>query len=211
MHSDTKSGDAAHGQDGSNESSQAHQVSVSNTASIQISPMGQQDRPWFELLCAEVFGPGRFARAAFRVREQIADDPRLAMVASINGEKMGGVLMTPISLSGVDGYLLGPLVTATSARNKGAGRALVRAACDAVFSDHSSLKNADRFVLLVGDAAYYEPLGFDQTQLGSITFPGAVDPARILAHCGAISLGRDSQAALALHGPVRRAQNFFQP
>jgi predicted N-acetyltransferase YhbS len=36
-------------------------------------------------------------------------------------------------------------------------------------------------VLLVGDAPYYGPLGFEVIPTGQITLPGPVDPARLLA------------------------------
>ncbi len=38
----------------------------------------------------------------------------------------------------------------------------------------------DKVVLLVGDAPYYSPFGFQQVPFGRITLPGPVDPARLL-------------------------------
>src|SRR5690606_11712852 len=66
---------------------------------------------WIEALHGVASGPGRSARAAFRVRERIAVDPRLSYIAGIGQERAASVRMTPISVGGINGYLLGPLMT----------------------------------------------------------------------------------------------------
>lgn len=149
------------------------------------------DADWVERLQAQCFGPGRFARAAFRVRERFPIDPSLSLIAEIEGTPVSSVCMTPISLSGVDGYLLGPLATDPAYRGRGAARLLVRTVTD------MALKRGDgEYVLLVGDAPYYEPLGFRPTRHGAIRFPGPVDPARILVHAP------DPGYAETLEGPI---------
>ncbi len=142
-----------------------------------IRPETGADMDWVEKLQAEAFGPGRFARTAFRVRERFAVDPSLSLVAEIGGHPVGSVWMTPISLSGDNGYLLGPLATDPAFRSKGIGRALVREV-----TKKGIARNGVRFVLLVGDAPYYAPLGYDLSTPGAIIFPGPVDAARILVH-----------------------------
>ena len=52
------------------------------------------------------------------------------------------------------------------------------------------------FVLLVGDAPYYGPLGFAKTTHGAIQFPGPVDPDRVLLHAP------DETLATTLRGPI---------
>lgn len=170
-----------------------HGLSAAGFPHVQpvVRPERPQDREWIERLQTLAFGPGRFARAAFRVRERIAPDPDLARVAEIDGVPVSAVSMTPISLSGVYGYLLGPLATDPLYRNRGAGRLLVREVCAAALE-----RPRARFVLLVGDHAYYGPLGFAPTRQGAIVFPGPVDPARILAHA------RDVALAGTLHGTI---------
>ncbi|HHG90963.1 MAG TPA: N-acetyltransferase [Devosia sp.] len=135
------------------------------------------DADWVEKLQAEAFGPGRFARTAFRVRERFAIDPSLSLTAEIGGRPVGSVWMTPISLGGINGYLLGPLATDPAFRNRGIGRALVRQV-----TKNGMAREGVKFVLLVGDAPYYVPLGYDSSTPGAIIFPGPVDPARILVH-----------------------------
>ena len=151
------------------------------------------DEEWIEALHEVSFGPGRFARAAFRVRERFAVDPALCFIAELDGVRAASVKMTPIGIDGVNGYLLGPLMTDPEYRKQGAGRALVRHVCELALA-----REGVSFVLLVGDLAYYGPLGFEQVALGAITFPGPVDPARVLVHSS------DPDMANTLKGTIGR-------
>ena len=99
--------------------------------------------------------------------------------------------MTPISVGGINGYLLGPLATDPAYRNLGAGKALVREVTQMALA-----RGDGGFVLLVGDPPYYGPLGFAPTRSGAIVFPGPVDPARVLVHAA------DSTLAMRLEGEV---------
>jgi predicted N-acetyltransferase YhbS len=158
---------------------------------ISIRPEFPEDAAWIEDLQALAFGPGRFARAAFRVREQFPIDPTLSHVAEVDGHPVSSVWMTPISLSGRDGFLLGPLATDPAFRNKGTGKRLVTEVCRIALR-----RGQGDYVLLVGDEPYYGPLGFRRTRPGAIVFPGPVDPERILVHCA------DPHAAEELEGAI---------
>lgn len=157
------------------------------------------DDPAIEKLHAEAFGPGRFARTVFRIREGIAHDPRLSFVGLINGEVAGAVRLTPIMIGESGAQLLGPLAVAPAYKNKGLGRALVRTSLEAAAAAGETM------VLLVGDEPYYGPLGFRRTPLGTVTLPGPVDPARVLVAClngaamptGAVRGGRRRGPAMA--------------
>jgi predicted N-acetyltransferase YhbS len=139
------------------------------------------------------FGPGRFARTAFRVRERFPIDPTLSLIAEVDGQPCGSVWMTPISVGGQDGYLLGPLATHPDFRKRGAGKLLAREVTRLALS-----RGEGGFVLLVGDRDYYCPLGWRTTTRGAITFPGPVDPARVLVYSD------DPELALGLAGPIAR-------
>ncbi|WP_196257954.1 GNAT family N-acetyltransferase [Pelagibacterium limicola] len=151
------------------------------------------DDDWIENLHEVSFGPGRFARAAFRVRERFPIDPSLCFIAELDGVRAASVRLTPISVGGIDGYLLGPLMTDPAFRKQGAGRALVRHACDLALG-----REGAGFVLLVGDLAYYGPLGFIPTVPHAIRFPAPVDPARVLVH------SLDENMATTLAGDIGR-------
>jgi predicted N-acetyltransferase YhbS len=150
-----------------------------------------QDDQWIEDLQALAFGPGRFARTAFRVRERFPIDKSLTLVAEVDGTACGSVWMTPISVGGVDGYLLGPLATHPNFRRLGAGKMLCRNVVKLALD-----RGEGKFVLLVGDQDYYMPLGFEKTKHGAIQFPGPVDPERVLLQ------SPDPALAQSLAGPI---------
>lgn len=149
------------------------------------------DAQYVEDLHALAFGPGRFARTAFRVRERFPIDPSLSMIGEVNGERGGAVWMTPISVDGVDGYMLGPLATHPDFRRRGLGKALAREVTRAALE-----RGEGSFVLLIGDQDYYCPLGWQATTPGAIKFPGPVDPSRVLLY------SHDPTLATTLKGPI---------
>ncbi|OLP59408.1 GNAT family N-acetyltransferase [Xaviernesmea oryzae] len=127
-----------------------------------------------DLINREAFGPGRFTRAAARIREQGPHDRSLSFVCADDGETIASVRMTPVSAGEVRGHLLGPLAVRPSHKNRGIGRELVRIAVEA------ARRKGSQGVILVGDPPYYGPLGFQPVAYGSLIFPGPVDLARIL-------------------------------
>jgi predicted N-acetyltransferase YhbS len=149
------------------------------------------DEAFVEELQAIAFGPGRFARTAFRVRERFPIDPSLSLIAEVDGEPCGSVWMTPISIGGVNGYLLGPLATHPNFRKRGAGKLLAREVTKRALE-----RGEGKFVLLVGDQDYYCPLGWAITTPGAIQFPGPVDVSRVLVYAD------DKTLAGSLTGPI---------
>ena len=150
------------------------------------------DDQFVEDLQALAFGPGRFARTAFRVRERFPIDTTLSLIAEVNGQSCGSVWMTPISVGGIDGYMLGPLATHPDFRKRGAGKLLAKEVTRIALE-----RGKGSFVLLVGDRDYYCPLGWVPTQLGAIEFPGPVDPSRVLVY------SNDPTMAVRLAGPIK--------
>ena len=71
----------------------------------------------------EAFGPGRHARAAERVREQGPHDRSLSFVATVEGEVIASVRMTPIIAGSVNGHMLGPLAVRPDFKNFSASAA----------------------------------------------------------------------------------------
>ena len=126
-----------------------------------------------EAIHETVFGPGRFARTAFRVREGISADPDFCFVAMEDKNLVGSVRLTKVKIGTNEAYLLGPLCVAHPKQGGGIGKALVKQACEAVHEKHALP------VILVGDAPYYAPLGFERAP-HSIKMPGPVDYARLL-------------------------------
>ena len=127
-----------------------------------------------EIINEEAFGPGRFAKAAARIREQGPHDRSLSFVAIDNGEVIASVVMTPVKAGQLNGHLLGPLAVRPSHKNLGIGRELVRIAVDA------ARRKGSQGVILIGDPPYYMPLGFEKIAYKALNFPGPVDPNRVL-------------------------------
>jgi predicted N-acetyltransferase YhbS len=147
---------------------------------LAIRPMAEADLEKVEAMSAEAFGPGRFARAAFRLREGVGPDLGLSFVAAMEEEAgarsvVGSVLVTPIAIGGEPALLLGPLVVSPQRKNLGIGRELMNRAIGA------ARQAGHKLMILVGDEPYYGRFGFRQVPPGQIEMPGPVDPARLLA------------------------------
>ncbi|MDK4720777.1 N-acetyltransferase [Rhizobium sp. CNPSo 3968] len=143
-----------------------------------------------EIINEEAFGPGRFTRAAARIREQGPHDRSLSFICADDGETIASVRMTPVLAGSVKGHLLGPLAVRPSHKNKGIGRELVRIAVEA------AKRKGSEAVILVGDPPYYGPLGFEKVAYNALTFPGPVDPNRVLV----VPIAADTHARL--HGSI---------
>ncbi len=135
------------------------------------------DDAFVDELQALAFGPGRFARTAFRVRERFPIDTSLSLIAEIDGTPAGVVWMTPLSVGGIDGYMLGPLATHPGFRKRGVGKQLARDVTKLALG-----RGEGSFVILIGDRDYYCPLGWQPTTLGAVEWPGPVDPSRVLLY-----------------------------
>lgn len=160
-----------------------------------VRPATADDEAFIDELQAIAFGPGRFARTAFRIRERFPIDKSLSLIAEVDGTACGSVWMTPISIGGINGYMLGPLATHPNYRKLGAGKMLAREV-----TRRALARGEGKFVMLVGDRDYYCPLGWAPTTLGAIVFPGPVDPSRVLLYA------EDKSLAETLTGPVEAWQ-----
>ena len=139
-----------------------------------LQPEQPGDDPAIEKLYERTFGPGRFARTAYRLRERLAHRRELSFTARIGTLLVGSVRLTPIRLGKTPALLLGPLTVDPPFRDQGIGAALIEASLAA------ARKAGERLVLLVGDEPYYARMGFKRVERGRVTLPGPVDPDRIL-------------------------------
>jgi predicted N-acetyltransferase YhbS len=127
-------------------------------------------------LSAQAFGPGRFARSAYRVREGVPPVRELCLCAMSGERLVGGIRFTAVRVGEEDSAaLLGPLVTDPAEKGKGYGKALIQEGLARAQGQGFGL------ILLVGDMSYYGRFGFQPVPPGQITLPGPVDPARLLA------------------------------
>jgi predicted N-acetyltransferase YhbS len=141
---------------------------------LVLEPEAAGDAEAIERLNERVFGPGRFARTAYRIREAAAPEPSLSFVARVGTLLVGANAMTPIRVGSAHAMLLGPLIVEPVFRSQGIGEALVKRSLDAARERGVTL------VLLVGDEPYYARMGFKRCPPGHVTLPGPVDPQRLL-------------------------------
>lgn len=139
-----------------------------------IRPATAADADAVEALHDHAFGPGRFVRTASRLREGVAADPDLSLVAIAHGRLAGSVTLTPITIGSEPALLLGPLAVDPDFENRGIGGRLVKETlARAKAAGH-------RLVLLVGDAPYYGRFGFHRVSPERVRMPGPVDTRRVL-------------------------------
>lgn len=145
-----------------------------NTEKIEISRELDCHFTPVEKLAAQAFGPGRFTRTAFRLREGVAHEELLSFVALKSGQVVGSVRVTKIFVGKRVALVLGPLVVDPLHNNEGIGSQLMETAVCA------SRDQGHDLIILVGDEPYYRPFGFKQIPQGQIIMPGPVDPGRFL-------------------------------
>lgn len=168
-------------------------MSLSDFTFTQETPAHDAE---IEAINAEAFGPGRFVKSSYKIREGGPHDRNLSFVVLKDGHVVASVRMTPIAAGRGRAMLLGPLAVKPEFKNQGLGKALVRKALDAAAGAGAGM------TMLVGDGPYYEPLGFRRIPYGQIEMPRPTDPNRMLVveHIpGALSLMRGlvTHAALA--------------
>jgi predicted N-acetyltransferase YhbS len=142
--------------------------------SLTILPETEGDATAIARLHERTFGPGRYAKSAYRLREQVPHDLALSFTARIGTLLVGSVRLSPIWIGDGKALLLGPLTVEPPFRERGVGQALIKhALAEARAQGH-------RLVLLVGDEFYYGKSGFKRIPPGRVVMPGPVDPARLL-------------------------------
>jgi predicted N-acetyltransferase YhbS len=145
-----------------------------NDLSLNILCETADDAEAIDRLHERTFGPGRYARTAYRIREGVAHQLALSFTARISTLMVGSVRLSPIRIGQTPALLLGPLTVEPPFRERGIGQALLeRALAEAKVKGH-------RLVVLVGDEPYYAKAGFRRIPKGVVTMPGPVDPQRLL-------------------------------
>jgi predicted N-acetyltransferase YhbS len=145
-----------------------------------------------DALVAAAFGPGRFAKSAYRLREGVDPIESLSFIAIEDGVLRGSVRFWPVMVGPAKLLMLGPLAVQSDQRGRGIGIALMKHGIE------EARKTDFAAIILVGDEPYYSRVGFTRLPPGRLRFPGPVDPARILG----VSIATDG--LLSLEGDVKR-------
>ncbi len=126
-----------------------------------------------ERLHERTFGPGRYARSAYRIREGRGHVLELSFTARIGTLLVGSVRLTPICIGEAPALLLGPLTVEPPFRAHGIGSALIARALATprprVTNCGAGRRRAD-----------LRQSGFKRIPKGQVKMPGPVDPARLL-------------------------------
>ena len=168
--------------------------SDAETRDWQIRQERAEDGPGIAALNEAGFGPGRYAKTAYRLREGVRGVAELGFVAVENGILRGSVRFWPIKVGDEDVLLLGPLAVDSAQRGRGIGVSLMQAGIAA------ARDRGWRAILLVGDEPYYSRAGFAKLQRSRVQFPGPVDSSRLLG------LALADGALENLAGLIRRAR-----
>jgi predicted N-acetyltransferase YhbS len=139
-----------------------------------LRPERPEDGPAIESLLDVCFGPGRFAKTAYRLREGVDAIEALSFVAEEDGALIGTIRYWPVRVGGTPVLMLGPIAVLAAHRGRGAAVGLMKVTLElAAALGH-------RAVVLVGDEPYYARVGFARVPAGRLTMPGPVDASRLL-------------------------------
>ena len=131
-----------------------------------------EDAPLVEALVLRAFGPGRYAKAAERLREGRTPLYDLSFVAFDGGRLVGCAQQWNVKVGDTQAILFGPIAVEPAYRHHGLGSALTERACDAAAAA------GHRLIVLVGDMPLFGPLGF--VPAPAVRMPGPVDQRRVL-------------------------------
>jgi len=133
-----------------------------------------------EALLDASFGPDRFQKTAYRLRDGVDSIPELNLGAIEHDEHgneilEGTIRYWPILIGGTTpSLLLGPIAVTGRLQGGGLGSKLIR------MSLNKAVALGYKSVILVGDAPYYERFGFTRALTLGMQMPGPVDMNRLL-------------------------------
>lgn len=136
-----------------------------------------EDAGQIELMLDKAFGPGRFAKTAYRLREEVDFIPELSLAAWEDGVMRGSLRYWPIEIGDArtPALLLGPLAVDPEQRGRGIALRLME------LSLQKAAELGHSIVVLVGDEPYYTKAGFSAALARDLRLPGPVDRTRLLA------------------------------
>ena len=128
-----------------------------------------------EKLLDEAFGPGRYARTAYRYREKHNLISEYSYIYQDNKQLLASISFSQIFINNINkGLLLGPLAIKPGHDGKGYGVALVETTIKLIKKSKKY-----NFIVLVGDIDYYRRFNFKQISQ-PLNLVGPVNPNRVL-------------------------------
>jgi predicted N-acetyltransferase YhbS len=130
------------------------------------------------------FGPGRFERTAYKVREGTEALPALGFAVLDEHDLLVGTIQAwPVALTDVAGrvhpmIMVGPVAVLPERQGEGFGTALMVAQQQAIGDLAGALPQ-----VLIGDAPYYGRFGFIAEPTRGWSIPGPYEQDRLLVRC----------------------------
>jgi predicted N-acetyltransferase YhbS len=128
-------------------------------------------------LIASALGADWTTKSSHQLRLGNEQYKNLSLVAFLDGKLVGTVRLWPIQAGNAgDALLLGPLAIHPPLQGKGLGRAMLYKVIElAKAAGHGA-------IVLVGDAPYYERVGFSSNPTWFMRMPGRYDQNRLLGY-----------------------------
>jgi predicted N-acetyltransferase YhbS len=155
-----------------------------------------RDAEAIEEMTAVAFGPDRFHKTVYRLREDVPPLRDLCFVAlDQKGRLVASIRNWPVLINERwPAVMLGPLAIAPELRGLGYGKALMwHSMAQSRIQGHSR-------IVLVGDPEYYNQFGFRRDLALNIQLPGWVEERRFLA------LELVAGSMIGVHGMVGKAE-----
>ena len=140
-----------------------------------IRQISNEDNDKIIKLLHKSFGPGRFARSVYRLREKNDRDTEFSYIYELNNQILSSISYYKTFLNNdIKGLLLGPLAVDPEHRGKGYGVELVKYTIALI-----KKTMAYDFILVIGDYHYYEKFGFKKIN-NTFSFYGPVNSEKVL-------------------------------
>ncbi|EYD71169.1 GNAT family N-acetyltransferase [Limimaricola hongkongensis] len=139
----------------------------------EIAQEGAGDYHEVEALYDLCFAPGREALSSYRLRDGVAPQAGLCLIARGRAGEVAGAIRTwPVRLGRHGALLLGPVAVHPTRQGEGLGGLLIfEVIARARAAGHPRM-------MLVGDAPYYSRFGF--ARLDGVIMPPPTNPERVL-------------------------------
>jgi len=148
---------------------------------VELLPLSDIDPQAVEDLLDAAFGPDRFGRTAYRIRQGMDAVAALGFAIVEDGALVGTIQCWPVAHHARDGaatplVMVGPVAVRPDVQRGGHGRALMARMLEAAETE------ADSALMMIGDPEYYGRFfGFTADATGEWDLPGPYEQRRLLA------------------------------
>ena len=132
---------------------------------MSVRPASTADYAAVARLLADAFGGPGEARLVELIRASDGHLPDLELVADLDGEVVGHILLSPVRVGGAAALALAPMAVAPAHQRRGIGSALVRAGVE------RAAARPEAAVVVLGHPEYYPRFGFERASAYGVEPP----------------------------------------